>query len=329
MRFMRFVAGLTVAAAAAAPAQLAVQQPTEKLLLVPLAAKTPTDSVTSVAVMDLAREKLAQLVRYKVMVVPKQKLCEALKASDFACDVLLDESQANLLAKFLTVNAYTTGTFEHNGATLVARIRVRDIGSSGLAALVTVTSANPGTAASLGDAIGQRLATIVRAAEEARNCNDQRQKSQFSKALDAARKALAIEPNLTAAHLCVATVYEAQRMPADSMIAAALRATKGDSLNATAWETIFRAYQQKGDTLKAIDAVIHELAGEPQNTQLRLGVAELLRQQRQYQRAVSILDDGLARNPSEERLIDRRRRESVASKTAWASSMSSRRTQSV
>src|SRR2546422_7026149 len=105
------------------------------------------------------------------MVVPKQKLCEALKASDFACDVLLDESQANLLAKFLTVNAYTTGTFEHNGATLVARIRVRDIGSSGLAALVTVTSANPGTAASLGDAIGQRLATIVRAAEEARNCN--------------------------------------------------------------------------------------------------------------------------------------------------------------
>src|SRR2546426_2959039 len=92
------------------------------------------------------------------------------------------------------------------------------------------------------------------------------------------------------------------------MIAAALRATKGDSLNATAWETIFRAYQQKGDTLKAIDAVIHELAGEPQNTQLRLGVAELLRQQKQYQRAVAILDDGLARNPSEERLIELKQR---------------------
>src|SRR2546422_6981385 len=115
------------------------------------------------------------------MVVPKQKLCEALKASDFACDALLDESQANLLAKFLTVNAYSTGTFEHNGATLVARIRVRDIGSSGPAALVTGTSANPGTAAALGDAIGQRLATIVPAAAEARNCNDQRQKSQDRK----------------------------------------------------------------------------------------------------------------------------------------------------
>src|SRR5437899_12885659 len=190
---MRFVAGLTVAAAAAAPAQLAVQQPTEKLLLVPLAAKTPTDSVTSVAVMDLAREKLAQLVRYKVMVVPKQKLCEALKASDFACDVLLDESQAQLLARFLNVNAYTTGTLERAGVGLVATIRVRDIGGSGYAALFPVSSGNPGTAAALGEAIAQRLNTIVRAGEQARECNDLRQKSQFPKALEAAREALTTE----------------------------------------------------------------------------------------------------------------------------------------
>ena len=304
MRLLRLVAGLTLVAAGAAPAQLAIQQPTEKLLVLPLAAKTPADSATSIAVMDVAREKLGQMARYKVMVVPKAKLCEALKASDFGCDVLLDESQANLLARFLTVNAYTTGTFERNGTTLTAQVRVRDIGSSGLAALFAASSGNPGTPAALGEAIAQRLNTLVRAAEQARECNDQRQKSQFSKALDAARKALATEPNLTAAHLCIATVYEAQRMPPDSLIAAAQRATKGDSLNPTAWETIARAYQQKGDTLKAIDAFIHELAGEPQNTQLRLGVAELLRQQRQYQRAVTILDEGLARAQGDQRMVE-------------------------
>jgi predicted Zn-dependent protease len=304
VRLLRLVAGLTLVAAGAAPAQLAIQQPTEKLLVLPLAAKTPADSATSIAVMDVAREKLGQMARYKVMVVPKAKLCEALKASDFGCDVLLDESQANLLARFLTVNAYTTGTFERNGTTLTAQVRVRDIGSSGLAALFAASSGNPGTPAALGEAIAQRLNTLVRAAEQARECNDQRQKSQFSKALDAARKALATEPNLTAAHLCIATVYEAQRMPPDSLIAAAQRATKGDSLNPTAWETIARAYQQKGDTLKAIDAFIHELAGEPQNTQLRLGVAELLRQQRQYQRAVTILDEGLARAQGDQRMVE-------------------------
>ncbi|HEX9283429.1 MAG TPA: tetratricopeptide repeat protein [Gemmatimonadales bacterium] len=295
---------MTFAAAAAAPAQLAIQQPTHRLLLLPLMVKTPADSTVSIAVMDVARERLSQLARYKVLVVPKPKLCEALKASDFACDVLLDESQSLLLARFLNVNAYTTGTLERSSTGLSAQIRVRDIGSSGLAALFSVSSGNPATAAALGEAIAQRLNGLVRAAEQARECNDQRQRSQFNKALDAARKALALDPNLAAAHLCVATVYEAERMPPDSLIAAALRATRGDSLNATAWETIARAYQQKGDTLKAIDAFIHELAGEPHNTQLRLGVAELLRQQKQYQRAVAILDDGLARNAGDSKLLD-------------------------
>jgi tetratricopeptide (TPR) repeat protein len=270
--------------------------------------KTPADSAMSIAVMDVAREKLGQMARSKVQVIPKPKLCEALKASDYPCDVLLDETQASQLARFLTVNAYTTGALERGGGTLAARMRVRDIGSSGMAALFTVSSANPGTAASLGEAIAQRINIIIRAAEEARECTDQRQKSQFAKALDAARKGLAIEPNLTAAHLCIATVYEAQHMPLDSMIAAALRATKGDSLNATAWETIGHAYQQKGDTLKAIDAFTHELGGEPQNAQLRLGIVQLLLQQRQYERAKTLLDDGLAHNPADQRMVDMRLR---------------------
>src|SRR6185436_6879499 len=115
---------------------------------------------------------------------------------------------------------------------------------------------------------------------------------------------LAVEPTLPAAHLCLATVYEAQRLPADSLIAAASRATRGDSLNPTAWEMIARAYQIKGDTVKAIDAFQHQLRGEPQNVQLRLGIAELLRQQRQYPLAVAVLDEGLARKAGDPKLLD-------------------------
>ena len=304
MRTARLLVGLVSALAAVARAQVAPQQPAEKLLVLPLAVKTPADSAVSIAIMDVAREKLGGLARYKVMVVSKPKLCDALKASDFACDVLLDESQALLLARFLNVNAYTTGALERSGGSLVASIRVRDIGSSGYAALFAVTNGNPGTPAALGEAIAQRLNNIVRAGEQARECNDQRQKSQFTKALDAARKALAIEPNLPAAHICMATVYEAQRMPLDSQLAAYQRAAKGDSLNATAWENVARLYQQKGDTLKAIDAFIHELQGEPQNVQLRLGIAELLRQQKQYQRAVGVLDDGLGKGAGDPRMLD-------------------------
>jgi tetratricopeptide (TPR) repeat protein len=301
------VVGLLAVAALPAAAQIPYTPPAEKLLVLPVTVKTSTDSALSIAVMDVAREKLGSMARSRVQVIPKPKLCEALKASDYPCDVLLDETQASQLARFLSVNAYTTGMLERSGGSLVARLRVRDIGGSGMAALFTVSS-NPGTAAALGEAIAQRANTVVRAAEQARECNDQRQKSQFSKALDAARKALVIEPNLTAAHLCVATVYEAQHLPLDSLIAAAQRATKGDSLNATAWETIGHAYQQKGDTLKAIDAFTHELGGEPQNTQLRLGIAELLRQQRQFERAKAVLDDGLKSSPGDDRLLAFRQR---------------------
>ena len=307
MRILRLVAGL-VCIAASARAQLATQQPSIKVLVLPLTVKTPADSALSIAVMDVAREKLGSSARYKVQVIPKPKLCEALAASDYACNVLLDETQANQLARFLNVNAYTTGALDHSGNTLTATIRVRDIGSSGMAALFTVSSSNPGTAAALGESIAQRLNTIVRAAEQARDCNEQRTKSQFARALDATRKALAIEPNLPAAHICVATVYEAQHMGVDSQLAAYQRASRGDSLNATAWENIAHLYQQKGDTLKAIDALVHELAGEPQNAQLRLGIAELLRQQKQYTRAKTILDEWLTRNPGDQRATEFRLR---------------------
>jgi len=307
VRILRLVAGL-VCIAASARAQLATQQPSIKVLVLPLTVKTPADSGVSIAVMDVAREKLGSMARYKVQVIPKPKLCEALAASDYACNVLLDETQANQLARFLNVNAYTTGALERSGNTPTATIRVRDIGSSGMAALFTVSSGNPGTAAAVGEAIAQRLNTVVRAAEQARDCNEQRSKSQFARALDAARKALAIEPNLPAAHICIATVYEAQHMGVDSQLAAYQRASKGDSLNATAWENIAHLYQQKGDTLKAIDALIHELAGEPQNAQLRLGSAELLRQQKQYTRAKTVLDEWLARNPGDQRATEFRLR---------------------
>jgi len=309
VRLLRWVVGL-VCIATAAPAQVSYQQqqPTEKLLVLPLMVKSPGDSAFSIAVTDVAREKLGQMARYKVQVIPKPKLCEALKASDYACDVLLDETQANQLGRFLSVNAYTTGTLERSGGTIATTVRVRDIGSSGLAALFSVSVSNPGTAASVGEAIAQRLNSLIRAAEQARECDEQRKKSQFPKALDAARKALATEPNLPAAHICIATVYEAQHMPLDSLLAAYQRAAKGDSLNATAWENIAHLYQQKGDTLKAIDALIHELAGEPHNTQLRLGIAELLRQQKRYPQAKGVLDDGLAKNPNEQRLVEFRQR---------------------
>jgi len=295
---------LSLGVAATATAQLAApQQPTERLLIMPFMASS-ADSAASIALADAVRTRVTQLVKSKIMVVTKAKLCEALAASGFGCDGLLDDQQARQLAKFLQVHAYVTGAFSRNGTTLSADVQMIDIGSSGIAGLFTATNGNPGTAAALAEIIAQRIATTVRISEGIRNCNEERKKGQFGRARAEAQKALLIDPNSTGAYLCIATIYEAQRAPVDSVIAAAKLALKGDSCNGTAWEKIASGYQQKGDSAQAAEAYISQLCGEPRNTQKRLGIAQLLRQMKKPERAVQVLNAGLEHTPGDPQLLE-------------------------
>ncbi len=262
------------------------------------------DSAASIALADAVRTRVTQLVRNKIMVVTKAKLCEALGASGFGCDGLLDDQQAKQLARFLQVHAYVTGRFAKNGSTLNADVEMFDIGSSGIAGRFTATNGNPSTAAALAEIIAQRIATTVRISEGIRNCNEERRKGQFGRARAEAQKALAIDPNSTGAYLCIATIFEATRAPLDSVIGAARMALKGDSCNGTAWEKIASGYQQKGDSAQAAEAYISQLCGEPRNTQKRLGIAQLLRQMKKTDRAVQVLDVGLQLTPGDPQLLE-------------------------
>jgi tetratricopeptide (TPR) repeat protein/TolB-like protein len=304
VRALQIVVALTIGVASTAAAQLAAPQaPSQRLLVLPFQASA-ADSAASIALADAIRDRLTALAKSKVMVVPKAKLCEALKASGFPCDGLLDDQQARQLARFLQVHAYLTGSFVKEGSTLKADVHLIDIASSGMSGAFTATDANPGTTAALAEIIAQRVASIVRVSEPIRNCNEERKKSQFARARNEAQKALAADPNSTGAWLCIATVYEAQRMPIDSVIAASERALKGDSLNGTALENIARGYQQKGDTIRALDAFIRQLRGEPRNTGKRLGITQMLRQMKQFDRAVALLDEGLKVSPGDQQLLE-------------------------
>ena len=303
MRALQLVMALSTAFAATATAQLAApQQPTQRLLVLPFQASAQ-DSAGSITLADAARDRLTTLVKSKVQVIPKAKLCEALKASGFPCDILLDDQQARQLARFLQVNAYVSGAYKKDGANLSADVRLVDITSSGMAASFVASNGNPGTAAALADAIAQRLTTVIRASEPIQACNDDRKKGQFARAKSDAAKALAVDPNSVGAHLCLATVYEAQRMP-DSVLVESQRALKGDSCNGAAWENIARIYQQRGDTAQMVDAFIHQLCGEPRNVARRLGIAQLLRQMKEFDKAVEVLNEGLKYAPGDQQLLD-------------------------
>jgi len=285
---LRVLAVLTFGAAVAAQAQLAITQPTEKLLLLPLSVVTPADSAASIATMDVARARLVQLARYKALVIPKAKICDALTQSGFPCDGLMTDVQAGQLARALTINSYNTGELRRAGGQLTAKVRVIS-GGSGFATSFVLSGATPEV---LGEAVAGRLFSIIRAAEYARNCNEQRSRNALDRAAAEARKAFAIEPDLAAANLCLVSVREVQHAPPDSMIAAARRALKGDPGNSEAWNRIAASSMVKGDTVGAFDAYDSLLTYNPSDINLRKGLAQLLLQHRDYQRAERLLAAG-------------------------------------
>src|SRR5256712_8178215 len=186
VRMLRLVAVLAVGAAASASAQLAVTQPTEKLLVLPLAVSAAADSAMSIAVTDAVRDRLGSLARYKVLLVTKSKMCEALAASGFPCDGLMDVRQAEQLARFLGVHSWTLGTLSHNSSLLTAAIHVVS-GGSGFASTFTVTGGPIGSPQPLSEAIAQKLNSSIRAAEDARRCDQQARRRNFPKGLVGAR----------------------------------------------------------------------------------------------------------------------------------------------
>ena len=304
MRALYVVMALSAAVVVPATAQLAAPQaPSQRLLVLPFQAST-ADSAGSIALANAVRDRVTALTKNKVNVVPKAKLCEALQASGFPCDGLLEDQQSRQLARFLQVHSFVTGSYAKKGTTLEAEVRLNDIASSGMAGAFRMSDANPGTIAALAELIAQKVASIVRLSEPIRNCNEERKKGQFNRARNEAGKALAVDPNSTGAWLCIATIHEAMRHPVDSVIAASRNALKGDSCSGVAWENIARGYQQKGDTAQMIDAFISQLCAEPNNMSKYLGIAQLLRQQKNFDKAVEVLDRGLAVAPNEQQLTD-------------------------
>ena len=314
MRVFRLVAVMVMGAASVASAQLAITQPTEKLLLLPLPGAAAGDSAASIAVMDLARDRVQQLARYKVQNIPKSKICEAYQSFGFACDpapsgamYIVDQSQAGQFAKSVGVNSYDVGTFSHTGGLYIAHVRLIS-GGSGFASAFTVSGASPPAVA---ESLGQHLVTVIKAAEYARECDDRRAHGNLNGALESARKAFEIDPNLTAAHLCMLDVYEAHRFGPDSVIAEAFRALKGDSMNTTAWSRIAGAYQQKGDTLKWLDALQSWAGVEPDNIPLQLSVADQLMKSHQYPKATVLLKTVTAHAPNNAAAKDMLRRSCI------------------
>ena len=290
-----FAAPRAEAQAGRAPVQ------TERVLVVAPVPGDPADSALAVMFGDELRKSLEGKSRRQLTVVTKDKIGEALEASGFSRDALLDDNAANQLARFLQADAYVVGRIEANPVPRAA-IHLIELRRSGLSGWIHVTGVAGATAKQLADLVNDSLDNHVRAAEATRECLDRRDRRDFRGAKERARRAFTFVPNHPAAAMCLAVVFEAEQAPPDSLIPVLELGVKGDSLNTRAWDMLGRQYQMRGtheDSLKAADAFLRELQADPSDSKLRTGIAALLITLKEHARSRDILDEGLRLNPGD------------------------------
>ena len=277
--------------------QLAVQRSTESFLVLPPVPANPADSTYAIQLGDAIRKKIDGKLRLKLRVITKENIAKALEGSGFPPTAILDENGAAQLARFMNVDAYMTGSVDKNTGQL--RLRLVDNRRSGLSGWLGIKGPGGGTVDGVVDMVADSVDLQVKAAEQARECMERRDKQEYGSAKERADRAFRINPNHPGAAMCLSTVHDAMKAPADSQIAVLKKAVAGDSLYSRAWDGLVRQYQAKGDTAAWADAVIHSLAIDPTDMRKRLAAAELLFRLKKNLQAVELLDEGLERAPGE------------------------------
>jgi tetratricopeptide (TPR) repeat protein len=297
-----------LAVPAVSGAQLARQPSNERLLVLAPVVRPAADSEYSIQLADAIRDRMATKYRFQFLVIPTEKICEALEASGFSCGAPLPQENASALARFLQVTAYIVGWLQMQPDSTVLTLRMVDAAGSGLTGWerFTVPVATP--ANSFGQNVADGLDGRIRAAERARSCNERRSRGDSKGAIAQAQRAFEMYPNHTGAALCLELVYELEHMPVDSLVTVLTKAASGDSLNVRAWEDLSRRLLEKGDTAGALNASIHQLRAEPTDQKLRQAVVAALIILHRNEDAVGIADEGLASNPGDVVLLSLKER---------------------
>ncbi len=272
------------------------QRQLERFLILPALPGDPADSFYVLELADQIRSRLEGRFRTQVTIVSTSQYCEALEASGFNCAFIPDDNSALQLANFLRADSYTTSTFRRNSEPRI-RIRMVDIGRSGIAGWVTVSSEANVSAKDFAKVVADSIRKQVQVAANARSCSERRDRADYKGGRDRAERVFREYPNHPAAARCVADIFQATNQPPDSLIWAYQKMTTGDPLLERAWQRLAEAYFQKGDTLGAIESSEKRLAAVPDDLSLRLSVITMWQLQQDYDRALSVVEEGLQRNP--------------------------------
>jgi tetratricopeptide (TPR) repeat protein len=291
--------------ATGAPAVLSAQTsrgPTQDTPRILVAVFQSSERMAGVQIADAVRTRVGNGANPRFLyVIPKNDIVNYLESSGYKADSSLGPSDLKELAKLLRADEIlfghvtrTAGGYQIEPRLLLAR------DPTVAQALPAVTVREPDDAAR---DVERALEAARRQLADNRACENALRDQNYMRAIAAANEAIKKYPNATMARTCLASAYQAMKLPPDSLLRVAEEIRRLDPKNSWGWRYLYAGYEAKGDQENAVRALITLMSLEPWNTQLQGQVVSALATLGKPEVAIPLVDTLLMSNPGDPSLL--------------------------
>ena len=288
-----------------APAALSAQTsrgPTQDTPRILVAVFASNERTAGVQVADAVRTRVQNGANPRFLyVIPKNDIVNYLESSGYKADSSLGPSDLKELAKLLRADEILFGQVTRTAAGYQIEPRLLLARDPTVAQpLPPVTVREPDDAAR---EVERALEAARRQLADNRACENALRDQNYPRAIAAANEALKKYPNATMARTCLASAYQAMKLPPDSILRVAEEIRRLDPKNSWGARFAFGAYQAKNEPENAVRALITLMSLEPWNTQLQQQVIAELAKLGKPAVAIPLVDSLLMSNPGDPTLL--------------------------
>ena len=238
----------------------------------------------------------------ELYVIPQSTIDQTLRASGYNPDSALGAEDIVTLARQVRGDYALAGTVERTPSGVRTSIRV--VTQAG--AQIIAEPLAPIDGADFGDIakqVDRAVTDALRALSFYHDCSTAARTGDYQKAMTAAQQGLRLRPTSAALNSCVLSILTVTHATPDSIVAVASAIVAADSSSQPAWASLADAYQQRGDSARALAAtrMLHRL--DPMNVIVTSSLVDQLVTAGHPDTAAAVLDTALQVSPTNAALL--------------------------
>lgn len=251
---------------------------------------------------EAIRERMGQDFQIKTLwIVPKTDIMTTLVNSGYSTTEALSSNDARALAQLLRADEYVEGTVDKTATGYRVTANMMLVRGDGM-----VQPLPPIDVAKLPDAaksISNAVAAARKQVDPAKKCMELHRAKNYAGALAEARRGIAVYPNAVMPRVCIAEVYNEQKLGADSLIAISEQILNIHKDNRRALAFAADAYAEKKMEDKQVQTLTRLISLDPNNTRLQSQVVNILAASGKASLALPIVDEAVKNNPGDASLV--------------------------